>query len=558
MSGLAILHISLLRYFHTLRYLRPIQVYGRLWHGVYQPHADMRLAPALRDTNGVWQLGCHRSSLMLDSTTFRFLNITGSLRTAADWDDPTRLRLWRYNLHYFDDLNAKGAGARVDWHRSLIARWISENPPRVGTGWEPYPISLRIVNWIKWEFARKLRGEPALDRKALNSLAVQTRWLLKKLDIHLLGNHLWANAKALVFAGAFFAGPEAKSWLCKGLSILERELSEQILPDGGHFERSPMYHAILLEDILDMINLSHVATQCFSPWFVARLYATATLMLHWLRVMTHPDGQIALFNDAAFGIASDYTAIAEYAQRLSVSVDQRALSTIEVLPDSGYVRLQNERAVVICDAAPIGPDYLPGHAHADTLSFELSLDGQRVLVNGGTSTYELGAARQKQRGTAAHNTIVVDGQDSSEVWGGFRVARRARPFGVSWGEEEGSVWLEASHDGYLRLTGRVIHLRRWVLEPDGLSIEDRLTGRFGNAYAVFHLHPGVTAQIIEQSNSVVLLPPGKNPKVRLLFEPPIEIYLKQSTWHPEFGQSVNSTMLTVRFQSESLLTRLSW
>lgn len=560
MSELAILPVNLARYFHTLRYLRPIQIYGRLWHRVYHPRADVRPAPALRASNSVWQAGCLRSSLMLDSTTFCFLNITGSVRTAADWDDPAKLRLWRYNLHYFDYLNAEGASARVDWHRSLIARWISENPPGVGIGWDPYPISLRIVNWIKWVFAGQMLCEPVLDRQALNSLAVQTRWLLKKIEIHLLGNHLLANAKALVFAGAFFAGPEAESWLRKGLAILERELSEQILPDGGHIERSPMYHAILLEDVLDLINLSHVAPACVSPGFVALLHATATRMLHWQRVMTHPDGQIALFNDAAFGIASDYAAIAEYAQRLAVPVDQRALSMIEALPDSDYVRLQNEKAVVICDVAPIGPDYLPGHAHTDTLSFELSLDGRRMLVNSGTSTYELGAERQRQRqrGTAAHNTIVVDGQDSSEVWGGFRVARRARPFGVNWGNEKGSVWLEASHDGYLRLAGSVIHLRCWVLEPEGLSTEDRLNGRFGDACAMLHLHPGVTAQIIEQSNSAVLLLPGENAKVWLLFEPAIEIYPKQSTWHSEFGQSVNSTMLAVRFQSESLLTRMSW
>jgi len=554
----AMLPMNLSRYFHTLRYLRLSQIYGRLWYSVYQPRVDLRPAPALRASRGVWQPGCLRSSLMLDSATFRFLNITGSLRTAADWDDPARLRLWRYNLHYFDDLNAEGSGARVDWHRTLITRWIVENPPRVGTGWEPYPVSLRIVNWIKWELAGQLRGESALDRQALDSLAVQTRWLLKRLEIHLLGNHLWANAKALIFAGVFFSGPEAEFWLRKGLAILDRELPEQILPDGGHFERSPMYHAILLEDVLDLINLSHVAPACFNPELVPRLHATATRMLHWLRVMTHPDGQIALFNDAAFRIAADYAAIAEYAQRLAVPVEQQGLRMIEALPDSGYVRLQNEKAVVICDVAPIGPDYLPGHSHADTLSFELSLDGQRVLVNGGTSTYEPGAERRGQRSTAAHNTVVVNGQDSSEVWGGFRVARRARPFAVSWNSEKGSVWLEASHDGYLRLAGRVIHSRRWLLGPDGLSIEDRLNGRFGDACAAFHLHPGVTAQIAEQSSSVDLLPPGGNSRIRFLCEPPIEIYPESSTWHPEFGQGVSCIMLMARFQSESLLTRLSW
>lgn len=550
--------MNLSRYYHTLRYLRPSQFYGRVWHRVYHPRADERAAPALRRLDGIWHLGCLRSSLMQGAATFRFLNITGSVETSSDWDNPAQLRLWRYNLHYFDDLNAEGASARSDWHHSLIARWISENPPRVGTGWEPYPTSLRMVNWIKWEFACQLRGKFGLDAQALNSLAIQTRWLVDKLEFHLLGNHLWANAKALVFSGVFFDGSEAELWLRKGLAILERELAEQILPDGGHFERSPMYHAILLEDILDLINLSQVFPACFNSKFVSQLHVTATHMLRWLRVMTHPDGQIALFNDAAFAIASDYATLTGYAQILGLSVSQSALNMIEALPSSGYVRLQNERAVVICDLAPVGPDYLPAHAHADTLSFEFSLDGQRVLVNSGTSTYEPGAERQRQRGTAAHNTIIVDGQDSSEVWGGFRVARRARPFGINWGNHGANVWLEGSHDGYLRLAGRVIHSRRWVLEPKGLSVEDRLNGQFRDACAEIHLHPCITARLTEKSNAVFLLPTLENIKIRLLCEPPIEIGLKQSTWHPEFGRCLGNTTITATFKGESLLTQLSW
>ena len=82
--------------------------------------------------------------------------------------------------------------------------------------------------------------------------------------------------------------------------------------------------------------------------------------------------------------------------------------------------------LLVCDVAPIGPDHLPAHAHADTLSFELSFKGRRVFVNSGTSEYGLSAERQRQRGTAAHNTLVLDEENSSEVWAGFRVARRAR------------------------------------------------------------------------------------------------------------------------------------
>jgi uncharacterized heparinase superfamily protein len=150
---------------------------------------------------------------------FRFLNRDGDL--SHGWDDPELSKLWRYNLHYFDDLNAEDAQGRAQWHRTLIGRWVEENPPGEGSGWEPYPVSLRIVNWVKWALAGN-----GLSPQALHSLAVQARWLTQRLEHHLLGNHLFANAKALVFAGCLFEGAEAEDWLSIGLRILEREVPE--------------------------------------------------------------------------------------------------------------------------------------------------------------------------------------------------------------------------------------------------------------------------------------------------------------------------------------------
>ncbi len=545
--------MSLAFYFHTLRHLRPVQVYGRLWFKLNPVKPDVRPGPVVRPPSGEWLAPVERSASMRDGETFCFLNAVGHVRCAADWNDPGRARLWLYNLHYFDDLNAMGAAERVSSHRLLIARWVAENPPGVGSGWEPYPTSLRIVNWIKWSLAGN-----ALEPDWMQSLVVQVRWLRKHLEYHLLGNHLFANAKALVFAGVFFTGSEADQWLRKGLQILERELGEQILSDGGHFERSPMYHATLIEDILDLINLAGLYSDCFVPALRARLCGIATRMLRWLRVMTHPDGKFALFNDAALEIAPEYAVLAGYARRLAVPVEEGALGAIEALPDSGYVRLQNARAVVICDVARVGPDYLPAHAHADTLSFELSLDGRRVLVNGGTSTYEPGPERQRQRGTAAHNTLVVDGQDSSEVWGGFRVARRARPFAVRWGEEAGTLRLEGAHDGYRRLRGRVVHWRRWVLRPAGLEIEDRAEGRFGTARPYLHLHPDVEARADERASAGIVLQMNGCDQIRVSTDPLSNLALADSTWHPEFGKTLESKTVTACFRGESLVTCLSW
>jgi uncharacterized heparinase superfamily protein len=487
---------------------------------------------------------------MTGPASFRFLQVERTLAARADWSRADWPKLWLYNAHYFDDLAAHDAGARTDWHAALISRWIAENRPASRPGWEPYPTSLRIVNWVKWA----LHGGP-LDDGARLSLAVQTRFLHKRLETHLLGNHLWANAKALVFAGAFFEGGEASVWLEQGLALVRRELAEQVLPDGGHFERSPMYHALVLEDVLDLAQLASVFPRLFEEADTRQWQDVAARMLRWLRVMSHPDGQLAFFNDAALDIAPNVDPLAAYAARIGLPSNTDPLADIEVLPESGYVRLEAGPAVLIADAAPIGPDYIPGHAHADTLSFELSLDGRRVLVNGGTSTYDDGEQRARERGTAMHNTVEVDGADSSEVWAAFRVARRARPFDVRWGNDGGTLWLTASHDGYRRLRGRVTHQRRWELQESGLRIVDRLDGRFKQAVARFRFAPdcsglrgeGRQRALTAGRRAVHWAGHGQSPEV-----------LTSGTWHPRFGASEPCRVLEMQFSGAELETVFSW
>jgi uncharacterized heparinase superfamily protein len=378
----------------------------------------------------------------------------------------------------------------------------------------------------------------------LDSLAMQVRWLGKRLETHLLGNHLWANAKALVTAGLFFDGDEADQWRRRGLAILLAELDEQILPDGGHFERSPMYHAIVLEDILDLAQLSEVFPGVLPSPLVARLKSVATRMLRWLQVMSHPDGLVSFFNDAAFGVAAPWHVLADYADALAVDVDRRPLQPVESLPESGYVRLENDRAIVLCDVAPVGPDYQPAHAHADTLSFEVSIDGRRTIVNGGTSTYAPGPERMRQRGTAAHSTVEVDHANSSDVWGGFRVARRARPFDVKVGASANGVWAEGAHDGYQHRPGRVIHRRSWSLESTGLTVTDIVEGSSTRAVARFILHPDVAAA---GSDAVVFQ-----------CEPPVPIVRVPATWHPEFGRSLATEAVQVALTEPRVATTLLW
>lgn len=532
-------------YFHTIRHLRFSQILGRLVFRLRRPRPNLQAPPMRRETVEAWVRPCERSKSMVSEQAFVFLNATGVISTPTAWNDPAVDKLWLYNLHYFDDLNAEGANDRREWHARLIERWIGENPPGCGNGWEPYPSSLRIVNWIKYAL-----GGGVLSSRAVASLAVQVRYLCERLEFHLLGNHLLANAKALVFAGAFFEQEEADAWLAKGLAILHRELQEQILSDGAHFELSPMYHGIILEDLLDIENIG-------KAYGLGEIVKAETIekMMSWLAAMCHPDGGIAFFNDAAFGIAPSLTELTGYAERFGYPVQPATSDGLLRLAESGYFRLQKKHAVLLVDAAPVGPDYLPGHAHADTLSFELSLHGRRVMVNSGTSCYGSGAERQRQRGTAAHNTLVIDGQDSSEVWGGFRVARRAQAGSVEVAETASEMRVTASHDGYRRLSGHNVHRRRWLLNDESLVIEDDIVGMFDHAEVYFHLHPEM--EVLDANDGAVRLCSSDGSAVTVRVQGG-RLRVEQGTWHPYFGVSMPNTCLVAQLDGAKISTRITW
>lgn len=614
------------RYWHTLRHLRPVQFYGRVWFRYSRPKPDLRAAPALRARAGVWQPPARRLASMTGPRSFVFLNEPGALDEIG-WDGEQREKLWRYNQHYFDDLNAIDAEARRAWHLALIEDWIAHNPPGQGNGWEPYPLSLRVVNWVKWALSG---GE--LSPAAVHSLAVQARWLTGRLEIHLLGNHLFANAKALLFAGLFFEGAEADGWRKTALAILAREIPEQFLADGGQFELSTMYHALALEDALDLLDV----TACYGGGRAAVGGAASDLLVggaasdaamddcarvrgllaprvgamrHWLRVMCHPDGEIALFNDAAIGIAPSVAELEAYFARCVLDAAAPGLDTVEHLADSGYIRLtasppvgapegakravdggaavDDGTAVFAADAAPtggidasvgapqganngailpaavalldvarVGPDYLPGHAHADSLSFELSVFGRRLLVNGGTSCYGMSAERLRQRGTAAHNTVVVDGLDSSEVWGGFRVARRAHPHGLQVRADGQGAVVRCSHDGYRWLPGLPRHTRQWALHATELVVDDELAGDYREAVAQYRFHPDVAVSIEADGRSGTAALLGGE-RVRWVIEHG-DGELVPSSWHPHFGVSMPCSLLRVRLAGGHARVRFAW
>lgn len=523
-------------YAHTLRYLKPGQVAYRLYYaarrgaGIGEMTARRRV-PLSRSI--VLATSIPRKYSRLENG-FVFLNLRKVFADRIDWEFAEYGKLWLYHLNYFDYLNQPGMTPREGL--TLIGDFL-RGPGYNGTAYEPYPTSLRVINWIKFLVREGIHHEE-IDR----SLFSQARHLANHLEYHLLGNHLLENGCALLFA-AYYFGDEGLFRLAR--KVLIAELAEQVMDDGAHFELSPLYHQVLLDRLLDCVNLVR-NNDLFENELEGLLAGATALMTGWLRNMTFSNGKPPLFNDAVYGIAPSCCELFEYAERLGIAPEIRPLG------ESGYRREDRGGAELIVDVGAIGPDYIPGHAHADTLNFELALFGHRIIVDSGASTYENSSERLHQRGTAAHNTVTIDHADSSEVWASFRVARRARPFNLERVESDGAVRIACSHDGYRRLRGRPIHRREWLMGDHEFIVRDSIEGPFCEAVSRYHFHPDVKVELSAGGEGRGVVPGGAS------FSFSAEkgsARLVDTTYHPEFNIAFPNRCLDVFFDgSETLVT----
>lgn len=486
--------------------------------------------------------------------TFEFVGVRRSFAPEnLDWHPEEVSRLWRYNLHYFDFL--LDDTCPVAARDALIDHWITANPPGSPEAWEPYPTSLRIVNWI--DYFTRTDGARAPKQAWLTSLFHQSAWLARNVEYHILANHLFKNGVALLFAGVFLEGAEAERWLALGQRILEREVEEQFLPDGGHFERSPMYHCIVTQDALDVVNLLQATPA--APQNLRTLFeAKARAAIDFLGDMLHPDGEIALFNDAALGIALPSDRLRAYGEavlgRPVVWQLQPEGTALINRPASGYYGYRHGRDYLIVDCGAIGPDYQPGHAHCDLLSFELSLNGERVIVDSGVSGYNGDPLRAFVRSTAAHTTVQVDGAAQSEMWGTFRVGRRARPlFARIEQRPDGEIVFEGAHDGYAHLPQRVIHYRRIVYRPaDRLwTIIDRLEGK-GEARIEAFLHFAPEWELTLHDGVFTAESSGGIVKVEIRPRGWDHVAVEGGHYCPQFSHACSNRVITLRQRSALL------
>jgi hypothetical protein len=460
--------------FHTVKYLKLKQIYFRLY---YFARARYRKIIGFKYK---FLKGSNSTPLELDKSIgniysqcinkeFSFLNLSKKFNNDINWNYSKYGKLWTYNLTYFEYLKNKEAV-------SLIYDFC-ENIENIKDGLEPFPISLRGINWIKFLTKYEIQ-----DQKINDSLYAQYYILLDNLEYHLLGNHLLENGFSLLFGAYYFQDEKIYQ---KAKEILVSELDEQILADGAHFELSPMYHQIMLFRVLDCINLmknNNYKNQELLEFLILK----AEIMLGWLESITYKNGNIPLLNDSANKIAPTTQQLTRYAKLLNVEC---LMLNVE-FKESGYHKITKENYECIVDIGKIGPDYIPGHAHADTFNYELNINNKPFIVDTGLSTYETNDRRTCERSTCAHNTVEVNGISSSEVWAGFRVANRAKIVDI----EEKEDFIKASHDGYKNKYG-ILHTRTWKFEDNKIMINDEISKEC-QAVAMLHFHPDITKEQI--------------------------------------------------------------
>ncbi len=513
----------------TLKYLRFKQIYYRVYYFFRNKFFPAKVKREYQgnESQVVWKnFEVKHKNSSIDNI-FTFLNLSHSFEDKIDWNYSKNGKLWTYNLNYFDFLNQEEISVEKGFF--LIENYI-ENDDSLIDGKEPYPISLRGINWVKFLSKNQIKNS-----KVDEVLYAHYQLLLSNLEYHLLGNHLLENGFGLLFGAYYFQDEKLYKTAKK---ILKAELEEQILNDGAHFELSPMYHQILLHRVLDCISLIQ-QNSWKNQEMLSFLTQKGLVMLSWLEQITYKSGNIPMVNDCAYDIAPSSKKLFKYAQELRVNWNKNS-----ELSDSGYRKVKKDNYELFIDVGNVRPSYQPGHAHSDTFNFELYYNNKPLIVDVGTSTYEKNELRQLERSTQSHNTVQIEKYEQTEVWGGFRVARRAKIIDIV--EKDNSI--KAKHDGYKKLG--LLHQREFVCDSQKITIKDEVIGSTSRKkYAYFHFHPSIKNVIVNKDFIEV------NSNIKITFEGNLDIKLSEYNYAVGFNKTEQAIKINVLFD-KSLQTQI--
>jgi len=458
-----------------------------------------------------------------EANKFTFLNQSVKFSDKIDWEFQDKGTLWAHHLNYFEyllqDDMSKARG-------SALMYLLIDHLPKSHVALSPYSISVRGINWIKFI------SKHGITRKTVDRyLFCQYRILMDTAAHDRMGHHLLENAFSMLFGAYYFKGFEL---FAEAKIILTRELYEQILPDGGHFQLSPMYHQLMLLGILDSYNVMKNNAVFEDETLIELLKVSAERMLGWLEKITYSNGRIPCLNDSVYDVAPSTSELIAYAKRLEISA-----RPVE-LKESGYRVFRKGKMEGIIDIGNVGPDYQTMHAHSDTFNFELMYDKKPLIVDTGISTFISNNIRGRERSNFSHNTVRLENINQSEVHDSFKVGRRAK---VTIDLDEQDHYI-AGHDGYKK--HEIMHQREFKVLDDQLLIRDEMVtslNDIGSVYSFLHFHPDCTIHKIEANGLLV-------DDWEIIFEGRVDIKVFDYNYALGFNRTRRAKMLQVAFDGE--------
>lgn len=427
----------------------------------------------------------------LDAGRLELLGHTVPWDALARYESDTS-RLWRYHFHYHDHLAEAAWACRQNQAEGTADRLVSgleawlETWERGGSpAWDAYPVSVRIVNWLRMLGWAGPTLPAALHDRVRRSHAEHVAFLARNLEHHLQGNHLLRNLSALVVGSHAWSGGSFDELRQRASRLYFNEILAQVGEDGAHEERSPMYHARALRDALEVLAVLRAFARPVPEQVLDRL-SRMSAVLPWLR---RPNGELVLWNDTMADHDIDLDALTALCRdHLGAPAEQP--SGLRVFGDVGLVvaTAPEEHDFLMMDVGGPAPRHQPGHAHAGALGLELDLGGVPVLVDPGCSGYDDDPFRPYFRSTRAHNTVTLDGLDQSEMWATFRVAGRASVELVRAGGKGDDLVIEGTCRPHH--AGSACHRRRVERRGRAVVIDDRVERAPGALVeAHWHFHP---------------------------------------------------------------------
>lgn len=505
----------------------------------------------------------HPSHTQCDIASGKYVMLNDSISLPSGFDSSLlnqKSHLWRFQFHYHEFLLTQAANGNWNDVSSFLDAWIKQySPEKVkcsDDAWHPYCISRRLVAWV-WLLNVAQNDESCLDalivQRMLDSSIQQANYLLKNLERDLGGNHLLENVTALAIASGAIDSTDAKQWSRLAARVLAVELEKQILPHGEHFELSPMYHCQILSNLLRM----EICCRDDKP-LLSVVSPKIDPMLNFLGSIGHPDGEIPLFADSGFHEAPSVREISAVAELTGRSLSSKKRSQpLESI--GGYRIFRGQQLFAVCDFGPIAAPTLPAHGHCDVTNLEVSVEGERWIVDSGNFNYADDSMRHYCRSSIGHNVVTVNDENQANVWSKFRMGDRARISDCQSGVRDQFHWATVAHDGYRRLG--VSKISRLVAFRDQTAIcFDRAKSSdqsAGSLVGYLHLHPDVSAtRESDTTKGLVCFRLMRGSTERKISFVADEVSTEQGWYCAGFGQRVAGTV--VRYVRPSDAQVLGW